>query len=101
MIDPVLYKVVGTIADVWVEAKERFFQKRGWISAPSEQRSQSIDDRITKIDKARSNLVEALNAIDELRSAVEQNQRDAEIALRQLEKLEQDKTSLEKELESV
>jgi hypothetical protein len=101
MIDPILYRVAETIADVWVEAVKRFFQKRGWISTPPQQATPNIDDRIAKIDEARSNLVEVLNAIDELRNAAEQNQRDAETALRQLEKLEQDKTSLEKELESV
>lgn len=101
MIDLVLYKAVDLIADVWVEAVKRFFQERGWIAISPKLATQSIDERIAKIDEARVNLVEVLNAIDELRSAAEQNQRDAEIAFRQLKTLEQDKASLEKELESV
>lgn len=101
MIDSVVIHVINLIADVWVEAVKHFFQERGWISTPPTQATQSIDDRIAKIDEARNNLVEVLNAIDELRSAAEQNRHDAEVALRQLEKLEQDKASLEKELASV
>jgi hypothetical protein len=100
-VEQLLGLAIRLVADGWVEGVKRFFQEVGWISTPPKQTSQSIDDRIAKIDEARSNLVEVLNAIDELRSAAEQNQRDAEIALRQLEKLEQDKASLEKELESV
>ena len=88
------------IADVWVEAVKLFFQERGWISMPHEQATQSIDDRIAKIDEARNNLVEVLNAIDELRSAAEKNRHDAEAALRQLEQLEHDKANLEKDLAS-
>lgn len=98
MIDSVFYKAVNLIADVWVEAVKRFFQKKGWSAKLPEQAAQSIDDRIAKIDEARNNLVEVLNAVDELRSAAEQNQRDAETALRQLDELEQNKASLEKEL---
>lgn len=98
----VLFDLLGTVvSDVLVEVVERLFQRLGWLEAPGESATESIDERIAKIDAAKANLVEVLAAIDELRDAAEQNRHDAEAALRQLERLERDKSSLEEELAAV
>lgn len=98
----VLSDLLGTVvSDVLVEVVERLFQRLGWLEAPGESATESIDERIAKIDAAKANLVEVLAAIDELRDAAEQNRHDAEAALRQLERLERDKSSLEEELAAV
>lgn len=44
-----------------------------------------IDDRITKIDAARSNLQDALEALDELTSEADRNKRELEDAVKKLE----------------
>jgi len=62
---------------------------------------ESIDDRIKKIDVARSNLVDGLNAIDELRIAAEQNKREVQQTLQQIAQMKTHKQNLENELNSL
>ncbi|MDT5063229.1 MAG: hypothetical protein QOH63_3688 [Acidobacteriota bacterium] len=61
----------------------------------------SIDERIAKIDAAKANLLEGLKAIDELKAAAESNKKEAEIALKQIATLEENKAGLQKELEAI
>jgi ribosome-binding ATPase YchF (GTP1/OBG family) len=61
----------------------------------------SIDERIAKIDMARKSLVDVINAIDELKKEAYDNKKDAAQALQQIDELEKDKESLNKELDAI
>jgi chromosome segregation ATPase len=61
----------------------------------------SIDQRIANIDSAKANLIEGLKAIEELKEAAERNRKDAETAIKQIAKLEHDKTSLQQEIAAI
>lgn len=65
------------------------------------EQTPSIDERIAKIESARSNLLEGIRAIDELRETAEVNKREASDALAQIASLQRNKIELERELESV
>lgn len=71
------------------------------IELKEEKEKKSIDERIGKIDEARSSLVEALDAIDELHSEAEQNKLELTKALKTLEQTEQNKGKLEDELTNI
>jgi hypothetical protein len=71
------------------------------IFLEDEKYKESIDERIARIDLARTNLIESLHAIDELKDAAERNKREVEAAVHQLAQLEQDKMLLQKELDSI
>ena len=58
----------------------------------------SLDERIARIDAARSNLLEGLQAIDELKLAAQENKKELEDALAKLRVLEKNKASAEEEL---
>jgi hypothetical protein len=95
---------LNTLSDVLSQPVLRIGTKNGrpyadivFESAPR----QSIDDRIAKIDAARSNLAEALSAIDELKSAANANKADLEAALEQLGQTQAAKTAAERELGAV
>ncbi|MEO8390547.1 hypothetical protein [Polaromonas sp.] len=62
---------------------------------------QTIDERIAKIDAARSNLADALVAIDELKAAASANKADLEVALEQLGRTQAEHNAARKELELV
>lgn len=62
---------------------------------------ETVDARLAKIELARKNLTDALEAIDELKSASEANQRELAIALERLHDAKEKKTSVEKELQAV
>ena len=61
----------------------------------------SIDERIAKIDAAKTNLMESLQAIDELKEEAERNKKEIIIAVEQVNRLEKDKTHLQSELEAI
>ncbi len=61
----------------------------------------SLDERIARIDAARSNLLEGLQAIDELKLAAQENKKELEEALIKLEALEKDKANAKEELEQI
>ncbi|MBC7996550.1 MAG: hypothetical protein IAF58_01305 [Leptolyngbya sp.] len=71
------------------------------ISVETEQYVSSLDERIAKLDLAKANLIEGLNAIDELKHTAELNKKEVEIAVHQISQLENDKSLLQKELESI
>ena len=60
----------------------------------------SLDERIKKIEDARSNLLEGLKAIDDLKLEADKNKKEAESALQELEKLKKSKALLEEEVET-
>ena len=66
-----------------------------------EQVRATIDERINKIDTARENLADVINAIDGLKKEAQQNKIEAAQALQPIAELEQDKESLSEELEAI
>lgn len=76
-----------TLSDILSSPVLRIGTKNGrpyadivWEESPT----QSIDQRIEKIDAARANLADALSAIDELKQAANSNKADLEEAISQL-----------------
>jgi hypothetical protein len=61
----------------------------------------SVDERISKIDSARANLLEGLQAIDGLKLEAEANKRELEIALLKLEQIQSQRAAAEKELDTI
>lgn len=68
------------------------------LEEPSEQ---TIDERIAKIDAARTNLVDGLKAIDELKATAEENKLELNRALERLDELQAERQSAESELEDI
>jgi hypothetical protein len=62
-------------------------------------KSSTLDARIRKIDEARENLVEAIEAIDDLRNQADDNKRDLAEALESLSHMEMEKEALGKRIE--
>ena len=60
-----------------------------------------IDERISKIDDARTYLTEVLSAIDELHNDAERNKKELKEALGNLSEVEKNKDELERELTSI
>lgn len=58
----------------------------------------SVDERITKIETARTSLLDALSAVDQLKQQAEENKQDLEYLTRQIERAEADKAHLSDEL---
>jgi prefoldin subunit 5 len=62
---------------------------------------ESIDARLKKIEAARENLSEALSAMDELKTAAEQNRRDLEKLTQAIATAESDKADLNAQLDAL
>ena len=65
------------------------------------EKASSIDERIAKIEEAKTSLLEGVRLIDELREAAEKNKKEAEFAIAQINKLEIDKVSMQQELDAI
>ncbi len=65
------------------------------------EEEKSIDERIAKIDEARSSMVEALTAIDELHQEAESNKTELIKALGTLAEAEKNKNQLKEELHNI
>jgi hypothetical protein len=61
----------------------------------------TIDQRIEKIDLARKNLSEALEAMEELKQAAEQNKAELATAIERLDIAHKERAAAERELEAV
>jgi hypothetical protein len=66
------------------------------LSTPFDR--ESVDARLQRIEVARHNLAEALSAMDELKSAAEENKRDLEQLTNAIAKAEKDRADLHAEL---
>lgn len=62
---------------------------------------ENIDTRVAKIEAARSNLVEAIEAIDELRDKAEENKRDLAALTEKLSRTEAQKASVDMQLSTL
>ena len=60
-----------------------------------------IPQRLAKIESAKTYLSDALQAMDDLKIAAENNKQDAKVALVQLEELHKNKHNLEKEIQTL
>ena len=67
----------------------------------TEQNAKSIDERISKIDLAKKNLLESLSAIDELKTEAENNKLEFEKTINDLNRIKTDKSTLETEYDSL
>ena len=98
--------LLAAIADTYFEIFSKIINKisleigASGVSIKVQQTS-SIDERLAKIDEAKTSLLEGVRLIDELREAAENNKKDAELALLQINKLETDKASVQKELDTI
>jgi hypothetical protein len=63
--------------------------------------TKTVDARIEKIDTARQNLAEAIDAIDELKSIAEENKRDLEFLTEQIQRAEENKLTVSEELQTL
>ncbi len=60
-----------------------------------------LDERIKKIDQAKNNLLDSLQAIDELKVEAEANKLELTRVLAQLDRLDREKISLQRELDEI
>lgn len=96
----VLFKAL----DLWTKPVLRFGIEDGKPTVeffPERTERVNVDQRIQKIDAARRNLCEALDAIDELKAAAEENKTELSIALELLNTVRTDQKSAERELTAV
>jgi hypothetical protein len=68
------------------------------LEGPNEK---SIDERILKIDTAKSNLLEGLKAIEDLSRTAKENKRELSEALVRLDEIQSKKASAESELKQI
>jgi rRNA-processing protein FCF1 len=100
--DPLLIVILDEIFDITAKtlSKYRLIVDKSGVSIKNEGTT-SIDDRIAKIDDAKTSLLEGVRLIDELREAAETNKKDAELALADINKLAADKANVQKELDAI
>jgi hypothetical protein len=104
MNSPFISILVNTILDIWTKPVLRLKIEDGKPSVelfPHTSPVVSIDERIQRIDAARQNLAEALDAMDELKIAAEQNKAELATAIERLDAARQERASAEKELQGV
>jgi hypothetical protein len=92
------------VLDLWTTPVFRFGIRYGRPYAellPKDSPHETIDARLAKIEVARRNLAEALEAIDELKLAAEENQVELAIALERLRDTQNQRVSAEREMQTV
>jgi hypothetical protein len=90
--------------NIWAKPLLRITVEGGLPSVEfhvANDRRETIDERIHRIDVARQNLSEALDAMDELKHAAEWSKAELVIALERLDSAQRDRAAAEKELEAV
>jgi hypothetical protein len=103
LVDPMVTALAEVIVDLLRKRGVKFAIRAFGMEvklAPSKA-SETIDTRLEKIETARSNLADALIAMDELKDAAEDNKRDLAALSASIERAEGEKTSLHGELESL
>jgi hypothetical protein len=103
---PLDSRLISILIDNYFEIFSRVVNKLSLVVDKSgisikKDNTSSIDERIAKIDEAKNSLLEGVRLIDELRETAENNKKDAELALLQINRLETDKASIQKELDSI
>ena len=96
-----LFSVVEKYVDVFADIIEIFnirFIKLFGVEIDVTQKRPSIDERLAKIDSARSSLNDVLNAMDEIKKEAESNKKEVAVMEERLAEIVQTKQSAEKEL---
>ncbi len=100
LIDSVLTGYIDAVAQIL--RKLRFSLGVTGITVSYEvEAQQSLDERIAKLDAARRNLADGINAIDELKHEAEKSKIEGAAAAEQVERLTRDKASLASKLEAM
>lgn len=103
-LSPLIARVLVKALDLWTTPVFSFGVRNGKPFVeflPTDSPRGSIDERIAKIDAARHNLAEALEAIDELKATAEINKAEVASALERLDEAQNQKAAAEKELQAV
>ena len=90
--------------DIWTMPALRFGFRNGHTYTellPDRIPPEPIDRRIAMIDNARHNLLDALSAIDELKTSAELNKAELASALEHLGKAQLERASAEREVEAI
>lgn len=106
-LNDVLMILASAILDALVDITLWSFKP--WLNIPKApfkrvlglQAEYDLDERIQKIETARTNLLDALSAVDELERSAQQNKRELEAIAAALQKAESQKLSAEEELDSL
>jgi hypothetical protein len=86
---------------VYIDLFAKVFRLLGLPDIKTGKESQTIDERILKIELAKKNLLESLNAIEELKKEAENNKVEFQKTIEELNKVKLDKTTLETEYNSL
>lgn len=96
------FKLIEIIAQaINPQYKHPKILKEAFNTVLGEERSESVDERIKKIDSARANLHDAIQAIDELHIQAIENKVELAKTLQNLAEAEQQKNETDKELDAV
>lgn len=95
----VTQKIFGGYISLIEKVVSAFLGRRVSLDVFSD--SQSLDERIAKIEEARNNLFEALQAVDDLRRTADENKQELKEALEKLTQMESQKASLSTELAEI
>jgi hypothetical protein len=110
MIDPAAFAINGLSAYIELVARilKRIRVRVGWDGITfwvakelKPVKPQDVDQRIAKIETARQNLLEGLEAIDDLKATAEANKVEVERVLADVARLKQDKKLIANEVESI
>jgi hypothetical protein len=93
--------MIQEIIQMYVDIFAKIFRLLELPGFKTEQNAKSIDERISKIDLAKKNLLESLSAIDELKTEAENNKLEFEKTINDLNRIKTDKSTLETEYDSL
>jgi len=91
-----VYKLLGIVFDV-----DGIITGITGDASNLKEKPTSVDARIAKLDSARANLVEGLQAIDDLKKQANVNKRELWAAIQDIARLEKNKDQLKAELQSI
>ena len=101
---PFLSSVLYKFMDLWTTPLLQFHIREDRATVefiPKRAPHQRVDERIEQIESARLSLVEALDAVDELKLSAERNKRELAATLKTLTAAQTQSASAEKELEAI
>jgi hypothetical protein len=100
-LSPRLTRVIESILRVWSAPLFGISIDKGKVSLAFlgiESPTESIDQRLARLEVAKLNLQEAIGAVDELKHEAEANKRELQSALAQLQTIGDQRQAAEKEL---
>jgi hypothetical protein len=100
----IIATILTKALDLWTKPVLRFGIEDGRPTIefnPVPIQRASVDERIAKIEVAKRNLTEALEAMEELQQAAEENKAELATAIERLGLAQKERSSAERELEAV